>query len=167
MVTESILLLVQLIQQLVREQDKDLPLHHISSSLLPPHSCRCSQAACVDEGVCPARHQRSCGWAGARPTLEASALAPEFPTSSLSLLHSPPSPPSPSPPLPPLPPCSPQGHLIASTQRKPNKYDVIFLEKNGLLHGSFTLTSDPHAIKVERNSVHHLLCLLCTHARCH
>ncbi|XP_073401432.1 elongator complex protein 1 isoform X2 [Dendrobates tinctorius] len=33
----------------------------------------------------------------------------------------------------------PSGSLIASTQSKPNKHDVVFFEKNGLLHGEFTL----------------------------
>ncbi|KAM3939198.1 elongator complex protein 1 [Leptodactylus fuscus] len=33
----------------------------------------------------------------------------------------------------------PSGSLIASTQSKPNKHDVIFFEKNGLVHGEFTL----------------------------
>ncbi|XP_056425712.1 elongator complex protein 1 isoform X3 [Hyla sarda] len=33
----------------------------------------------------------------------------------------------------------PSGSLLASTQSKPNKHDVIFFEKNGLVHGEFTL----------------------------
>lgn len=33
----------------------------------------------------------------------------------------------------------PSGNLIASTQRKPHKHDVIFFERNGLQHGEFTL----------------------------
>ncbi|KAG8593890.1 hypothetical protein GDO81_000980 [Engystomops pustulosus] len=33
----------------------------------------------------------------------------------------------------------PSGSLIASSQTKPNKHDVVFFEKNGLLHGEFTL----------------------------
>ncbi|KAG9480499.1 hypothetical protein GDO78_012127 [Eleutherodactylus coqui] len=33
----------------------------------------------------------------------------------------------------------PSGNLIASTQSKPNKRDVVFFEKNGLAHGEFTL----------------------------
>lgn len=33
----------------------------------------------------------------------------------------------------------PSGSLIASTQDKPNQQDVVFFEKNGLLHGHFTL----------------------------
>ena len=35
--------------------------------------------------------------------------------------------------------CRPSGSLIASTQRKPNKHDIIFFEKNGLKHGEFSL----------------------------
>ena len=33
----------------------------------------------------------------------------------------------------------PSGNLIASSQRKPNKHDIIFFEKNGLQHGQYTL----------------------------
>lgn len=33
----------------------------------------------------------------------------------------------------------PSGNWIATSQRKPNKHDIIFLEKNGLQHGEFTL----------------------------
>ncbi|XP_056295683.1 elongator complex protein 1 isoform X1 [Pseudoliparis swirei] len=33
----------------------------------------------------------------------------------------------------------PSGGLITSTQRHPNKHSVVFMEKNGLLHGDFTL----------------------------
>uniref|UniRef100_A0A8C9CSC5 IkappaB kinase complex-associated protein n=1 Tax=Phocoena sinus TaxID=42100 RepID=A0A8C9CSC5_PHOSS len=33
----------------------------------------------------------------------------------------------------------PSGSLIASMQDKPNQQDVVFFEKNGLLHGHFTL----------------------------
>ena len=33
----------------------------------------------------------------------------------------------------------PSGNLIACPQRKPNRHDIIFLEKNGLQHGEFTL----------------------------
>ena len=33
----------------------------------------------------------------------------------------------------------PSGNLIASVQRKPHKHDIIFFERNGLQHGSFTL----------------------------
>jgi len=33
----------------------------------------------------------------------------------------------------------PSGNLIASTQHKPHKHDVIFFERNGLQHGEFTL----------------------------
>ena len=42
----------------------------------------------------------------------------------------------------------PSGNLIASTQRRPNKHDVIFFEKNGLRHGEFTLPFKPKETKV-------------------
>ncbi|NXD05323.1 ELP1 protein, partial [Certhia familiaris] len=42
----------------------------------------------------------------------------------------------------------PSGNLIASTQEKPNKHDVVFLEKNGLLHGEFTLPFPKGQVKV-------------------
>ncbi|XP_051785859.1 elongator complex protein 1 [Erpetoichthys calabaricus] len=43
----------------------------------------------------------------------------------------------------------PSGSLIASAQRKPNKYDVVFFEKNGLLHGEFTLPFQKDEVKVK------------------
>lgn len=42
----------------------------------------------------------------------------------------------------------PSGSLIASTQDKPNQQDVVFLEKNGLLHGQFTLPFFKDEVKV-------------------
>lgn len=33
----------------------------------------------------------------------------------------------------------PSGSLIASTQRKPHRHEVIFFERNGLRHGEFVL----------------------------
>ncbi|XP_028910875.1 elongator complex protein 1 isoform X1 [Ornithorhynchus anatinus] len=42
----------------------------------------------------------------------------------------------------------PSGNLIASTQSKPNKHDVVFFEKNGLLHGEFTLPFGKDRVKV-------------------
>uniref|UniRef100_A0A452IGB4 Elongator complex protein 1 n=1 Tax=Gopherus agassizii TaxID=38772 RepID=A0A452IGB4_9SAUR len=42
----------------------------------------------------------------------------------------------------------PSGSLIASTQEKPNKHDVVFFEKNGLLHGEFTLPFQKGKAKV-------------------
>nr|XP_008170108.1 elongator complex protein 1 isoform X1 [Chrysemys picta bellii]XP_008170109.1 elongator complex protein 1 isoform X1 [Chrysemys picta bellii]XP_008170110.1 elongator complex protein 1 isoform X1 [Chrysemys picta bellii] len=42
----------------------------------------------------------------------------------------------------------PSGSLIASTQEKPNKHDVVFFEKNGLLHGEFTLPFQKGQAKV-------------------
>ncbi|RLW00037.1 hypothetical protein DV515_00009225 [Chloebia gouldiae] len=43
----------------------------------------------------------------------------------------------------------PSGNLIASTQEKPNRHDVVFLEKNGLLHGEFTLPFQKGQVKVK------------------
>uniref|UniRef100_A0A7N8X2E4 Elongator complex protein 1 n=1 Tax=Mastacembelus armatus TaxID=205130 RepID=A0A7N8X2E4_9TELE len=43
----------------------------------------------------------------------------------------------------------PSGSLIASTQRHPNKHSVVFLEKNGLLHGDFTLPFNKDQAKVK------------------
>ncbi|KAK7492537.1 hypothetical protein BaRGS_00016203 [Batillaria attramentaria] len=42
----------------------------------------------------------------------------------------------------------PSGSLVASTQRKPNKHDVVFFEKNGLQHGEFTLPFGVKEVKV-------------------
>ncbi|XP_069736437.1 elongator complex protein 1 [Phaenicophaeus curvirostris] len=42
----------------------------------------------------------------------------------------------------------PSGNLITSTQEKPNRHDVVFLEKNGLLHGEFTLPFQKRQVKV-------------------
>ncbi|XP_064032731.1 elongator complex protein 1 [Pogoniulus pusillus] len=42
----------------------------------------------------------------------------------------------------------PSGNLIASTQEKPNRHDVVFLEKNGLLHGGFSLPFQKGQVKV-------------------
>ncbi|XP_034546427.1 elongator complex protein 1-like [Notolabrus celidotus] len=43
----------------------------------------------------------------------------------------------------------PSGSLIASTQRHPNKHSVVFMEKNGLLHGDFTLPFSKDQAKVK------------------
>ncbi|XP_068089818.1 elongator complex protein 1 [Hyperolius riggenbachi] len=43
----------------------------------------------------------------------------------------------------------PSGSLIASTQSKPNKHDVIFFEKNGLVHGEFSLPFARGAVQVK------------------
>ncbi|XP_052006172.1 elongator complex protein 1 [Xyrauchen texanus] len=43
----------------------------------------------------------------------------------------------------------PSGSLIASTQRHPNKHSVVFMEKNGLLHGEFTLPFGKEQVKVK------------------
>ncbi|XP_051018144.1 elongator complex protein 1 [Acomys russatus] len=56
-----------------------------------------------------------------------------------------------SEPVPGLGPClawKPSGNLIASTQDKPNQQDVVFFEKNGLLHGQFTLPFFKDEVKV-------------------
>ncbi|XP_034357990.1 elongator complex protein 1 [Arvicanthis niloticus] len=53
--------------------------------------------------------------------------------------------------VPGLGPClawKPSGSLIASTQDKPNQQDVVFFEKNGLLHGNFTLPFLKDEVKV-------------------
>ena len=42
----------------------------------------------------------------------------------------------------------PSGSLIACTQRHPNKHSVVFMEKNGLLHGDFTLPCSRDQAKV-------------------
>ncbi|KAL0974256.1 hypothetical protein UPYG_G00217790 [Umbra pygmaea] len=42
----------------------------------------------------------------------------------------------------------PSGNLIAATQCLPNKHSVVFLEKNGLLHGDFTLPFGKGQVKV-------------------
>ncbi|KAK3728978.1 hypothetical protein QZH41_008724, partial [Actinostola sp. cb2023] len=42
----------------------------------------------------------------------------------------------------------PSGNLIASTQRKPHRHDVVFFEKNGLRHGEFTLPFQRMEVKV-------------------
>uniref|UniRef100_A0A8C7EDY3 Elongator complex protein 1 n=1 Tax=Nothoprocta perdicaria TaxID=30464 RepID=A0A8C7EDY3_NOTPE len=42
----------------------------------------------------------------------------------------------------------PSGSLMASTQEKPNRHDVVFLEKNGLLHGEFTLPFQKGQVKI-------------------
>lgn len=48
----------------------------------------------------------------------------------------------------------PSGSLIASTQRHPNKYSVVFMERNGLLHGDFTLPFSRDQAKVESADPH-------------
>ncbi|XP_019309815.2 elongator complex protein 1 isoform X1 [Panthera pardus] len=42
----------------------------------------------------------------------------------------------------------PSGSLIASTQEKPSQQDIVFFEKNGLLHGHFTLPFLKDEVKV-------------------
>ncbi|XP_077589151.1 elongator complex protein 1 [Stigmatopora nigra] len=43
----------------------------------------------------------------------------------------------------------PSGSLMASTRRHPNKHSVVFMEKNGLLHGDFTLPLQKDQSKVK------------------
>ncbi|KAK7881520.1 hypothetical protein WMY93_029929 [Mugilogobius chulae] len=43
----------------------------------------------------------------------------------------------------------PSGNLIASTQKQHNKHRVVFLEKNGLQHGDFTLPTSSTQTKVK------------------
>ncbi|XP_037531563.1 elongator complex protein 1 [Nematolebias whitei] len=43
----------------------------------------------------------------------------------------------------------PSGSLIASAQRHPNKHSVVFMEKNGLLHGDFPLPLSKDQAKVK------------------
>ncbi|KAM9377431.1 elongator complex protein 1 [Pholidichthys leucotaenia] len=43
----------------------------------------------------------------------------------------------------------PSGSLIASTRRHPNKHSVVFMERNGLLHGDFTLPFSKDQAKVK------------------
>mmetsp|Transcript_9953 Transcript_9953/g.30084 ORF Transcript_9953/g.30084 Transcript_9953/m.30084 type:complete len:307 (-) Transcript_9953:9-929(-) len=42
----------------------------------------------------------------------------------------------------------PSGNLIASTQRLPNRHDVVFFERNGLRHGEFTLPFAAREVQV-------------------
>lgn len=43
----------------------------------------------------------------------------------------------------------PSGSLIASTQRKLNKHNIVFFEQNGLLHGEFPLPFNKDQVKVQ------------------
>ncbi|KAJ8015545.1 hypothetical protein DPEC_G00027240 [Dallia pectoralis] len=43
----------------------------------------------------------------------------------------------------------PSGSLLAATQRLPNKHSVVFMEKNGLLHGDFALPFGKEQVKVK------------------
>ncbi|PIK52107.1 putative elongator complex protein 1 [Apostichopus japonicus] len=42
----------------------------------------------------------------------------------------------------------PSGSLIVSSQRLPNRHDIVFFERNGLRHGEFTLPFDKSEVKV-------------------
>lgn len=52
---------------------------------------------------------------------------------------------------------SPSGNLIASVQRKPHKHDIVFFERNGLQHGSFTLPFAKDEMKVRIGGDHFCL----------
>ncbi|XP_060570172.1 putative elongator complex protein 1 [Ruditapes philippinarum] len=43
----------------------------------------------------------------------------------------------------------PSGNLIATSQRRPNKHDIAFFERNGLRHGEFTLPFPVDQVKVK------------------
>jgi len=47
--------------------------------------------------------------------------------------------------------------LIASSQRRPHKHDVVFFERNGLQHGSFTLPFAQDEVKVRLVNGYHML----------
>ena len=49
--------------------------------------------------------------------------------------------------------------MIACSQRKPNKHDIIFLEKNGLQHGEFSLLfqKDEKVVSIRNNTYHDYL----------
>ena len=49
-------------------------------------------------------------------------------------------------------PFRPSGNLLASTQLKPHRNDVIFFERNGLQHGEFTVQSLPSDLQVKELS---------------
>lgn len=53
----------------------------------------------------------------------------------------------------------PSGNLITSTQRLPQKHDVVFFEKNGLRHGEFSLREECRVIELAWNSDSSLLAL--------
>ena len=50
--------------------------------------------------------------------------------------------------LPPFLTHRPSGSLMATSQRRPNKHDIAFFEKNGLRHGEFTLPFGVKDVKV-------------------
>eukprot|EP00118_Oscarella_pearsei_P010640 m.66422 g.66422 ORF g.66422 m.66422 type:complete len:1299 (+) comp35387_c1_seq2:23-3919(+) len=60
----------------------------------------------------------------------------------------------------------PSGNLIACTQRKPHRHDVIFFERNGLKHGEFTLPFGQKEVKVRElqwNNTSSVLAILIEH----
>lgn len=110
--------------------------------------CRCSKGSGLEPRMCPAGHQWGCQWSGAVSLLEVRfhffffADNVSLSLSSVYLYFI----------------CfssRPSGSLIASTQRPPNKHSVVFMEKNGLLHGDFTLPFDKEQVKVNHPSSLH------------
>lgn len=66
---------------------------------------------------------------------------------------------------PVIPSCRPSGNLLASTQLKPHRSDVIFFELNGLQHGEFTFqqpSTDAHIKELLWNADSAVLCAWCT-----
>ena len=58
----------------------------------------------------------------------------------------------------------PSGSIIASSQRRPNKHEIVFFEKNGLRHGEFTLPFSVNQVKVVNiswNLESTVLCVWC------
>lgn len=43
----------------------------------------------------------------------------------------------------------PSGSLLASTQLKPHRTDVVFFERNGLQHGEFPFQTPPSGVRVK------------------
>lgn len=48
----------------------------------------------------------------------------------------------------------PSGNLIVSSQRLPHRHDIVFVERNGLRHGEFTLRekNDHRVLEVSWNA---------------
>ena len=55
----------------------------------------------------------------------------------------------------------PSGSLIASSQRKPHRHEIVFFERNGLRHGEFILPFDKMEVKVSILAVQNIT--LCMH----
>ena len=55
----------------------------------------------------------------------------------------------------------PSGSLIASSQRKPHRHEIVFFERNGLRHGEFILPFGKMEVKVSILAVQNIT--LCMH----